>query len=268
MSSQQFTRPRPTSNGVKETRSIMGMPITVDVADTSATTGTLAQVFAYFTSVDERFSTYKKTSEISRINRGELKESAYSGDMKEVFALSEKTKKETAGYFDIRNPQGVLDPSGLVKGWAIFNAAQLLKSHGFKDFYIDAGGDVQAEGRNENGTPWRIGIRDPFNTEDVGIVKIVYLTDCGIATSGNYFRGQHIYNPHEGAEPINDIVSLSVIGPNVYEADRFATAAFAMGRDGISFIERLPGFEGYAIDREGIATMTSGFERYTTYAHD
>ena len=50
-----------------------------------------------------------------------------------------------------------------------------------------------------------------------------------------------------------------MIGPNIYEADRFATAAFAMGRDGILFIEELQGFEGYMIDRNGMATLTSGF---------
>ncbi len=55
------------------------------------------------------------------------------------------------------------------------------------------------------------------------------------------------------------MVSLTVIGPNVYEADRFATAAFAMGKNGIAFIEQLQGFEGYQIDGAGIATMTSGF---------
>ncbi len=54
-----------------------------------------------------------------------------------------------------------------------------------------------------------------------------------------------------------------MIGPNVYEADRFATAAFAMGRTGISFLENMPNFEGYMIDSEGRATMTSGFANYT-----
>jgi thiamine biosynthesis lipoprotein len=58
-------------------------------------------------------------------------------------------------------------------------------------------------------------------------------------------------------------VSITVIGPDVLEADRFATAAFAMGKGGIAFIENLPGFEGYAIDAQGIATMTSGFGAYT-----
>ena len=58
-------------------------------------------------------------------------------------------------------------------------------------------------------------------------------------------------------------MSLTVIGPDIYEADRFATAAFAMGMEGIEFIERLSGFEGYIITNEGIATMTSGFEQFT-----
>ena len=57
-------------------------------------------------------------------------------------------------------------------------------------------------------------------------------------------------------------VSVTVLGPNVYEADRFATAAFAMGPEGIHFIEELSGFEGYLIDKSGLATMTSGFGDY------
>ena len=46
------------------------------------------------------------------------------------------------------------------------------------------------------------------------------------------------------------------------EADRFATAAFAMGRDGICFIEQTPGLEGYVVDGNGRATLTSGFGAY------
>ena len=58
------------------------------------------------------------------------------------------------------------------------------------------------------------------------------------------------------------IMSLTVVGPDVYEADRFATAAFAMGRAGIEFIEARPGLEGYLVDRTGQATLTSGFSGY------
>ncbi len=61
---------------------------------------------------------------------------------------------------------------------------------------------------------------------------------------------------------LDDVKSLTVIGPDIYEADRFATAAFAMGRGGIDFIESLEGFEGYMIDASKTATFTSGFGRY------
>jgi hypothetical protein len=36
-----------------------------------------------------------------------------------------------------------------------------------------------------------------------------------------------------------------------------------MSRAGVRFIEDLPGFDAYMIDRYGMATYTSGFERYT-----
>ena len=86
---------------------------------------------------------------------------------------------------------------------------------------------------------------------------------------GNLYRvvvcgcGLHIYNPHDGNEPVSGIVSLTVIGPNIHDADRFATAAFAMGPAGINFIEQLSGYEGYIIDKNKVATMTTGFDKYT-----
>lgn len=247
----------------------MGMPVIVEIRDQEATRELFDEVFSYFTYVDEKFSVYKETSEISAINRGELSLDAQSKDMRLVFALSEETKQLTNGYFDIVNREGAYDPSGLVKGWAIFNAAQLLKAHGVENFYVEAGGDIEASGKNAQGLPWRVGIEHPFSGHgtEKEIVKIVELDNKGIATSGIYKRGRHIYDPIRKSEPTGEVVSLSVVGPNIYEADRFATAAFAMGQAGISFIERLSGFEGYQIDARGIATMTSGFHQYVLNSH-
>lgn len=240
----------------------MGMPIVLEIVDAEAAKEDLERVFSYFDSVDRRFSTYKEDSEISRINRGELPESQWSLDTREVFALAEKTKQETGGYFDIRRPDGLIDPSGIVKGWAIWNAARLLVDSGIGNFYIDAGGDIASQGLNSQGQLWSVGIRNPFNREH--IVKIVYPKGSGTATSGTYIRGQHIYNPKRPGALITDIVSATVIAPDVLEADRFATAAFAMGKEGIDFIERMPGLEGYLIDSNGSAIMTSGFVAYTS----
>lgn len=246
---------------MKQTRIIMGMPVTVEIVD-AVKEEPFEKVFSYFQYVDETFSTYKDTSEITRINRGLIKENEYSADMKTVFALSEETKKLTNGHFNIIGRDGKIDPSGMVKGWSIHNAAKLLMDMGYKNFYVDVGGDTEVHGVNAAGERWKIGIRDPF-TKGRDVVKVVYLTDKGIATSGTYIRGLHIYNPNQGNAPADEIVSLTVIGPDIYEADRFATAAFAMGKEGIKFIEGLAGFEGYSIDHQGVATMTTGFSKHT-----
>ncbi len=245
----------------------MGMPITVEIVESShASNGrakiqsAIDKVFEYFRYVDGKYSVYKESSEITDINRGRTSIVKASAEIKEIFKLAEKTKQETGGYFDIVNRQGIYDPSGIVKGWAILNAANLLKGLGFTDYCVEAGGDIQTAGSNSKGQKWRIGIKNPFKQSE--IIKVIQLGGEGVATSGTYIRGQHIYNPKNMAEAIEDIVSLTVIGPNVYEADRFATAAFAMGKKGIEFIERQEGLEGYIIDKKGIATMTSGFERY------
>lgn len=243
---------------MKQTELIMGMPITVGIIDLSASREAFAQVFSYFHYIDQTFSTYLADSEISRINAGYIHEEQYSHDMRTVFLLARQTEQESNGYFNIKR-HDMYDPSGVVKGWAIYNAAKILKDWGYENFYIDAGGDIQVSGKNKSGLLWIVGIRNPFNQDQV--VKRVALSSEGIATSGTYIRGNHIYNPHKEQDTFS-IASLTVIGPNVYEADRFATAAFAMGSHGIEFINRKKGFEGYMIDINGLATYTSGFENY------
>ena len=239
----------------------MGMPVTVEIVDRAASADFDA-VYDYLAWVDNTFSTYKDDSEISRVNRGLPKEK-WSREMKTVLRLCEQTKNETNGYFDIAR-LGKLDPSGLVKGWAVNNAGDMLRKRGHKNFYIEAGGDIQVSGRNAKGQPWTIGIRNPFNPGEM--IKIITATTGGIATSGTYIRGQHVYNPHLPDSKIADIVSLTVIGPDIYNADRFATAAFAMGKKGIEFIEKMDGYEAYMVDNEHIATLTSGFGRFAATA--
>lgn len=210
---------------MKRRADIMGMPVLVEIFDKKIKVEDIEAVFDYLREIDQKFSTYKETSEIEKINRGELKEEDFSKDMKHILKLAEQTKRETDGFFDIKK-DGKLDPSGIVKGYAIFEGANTLRKKGYKNFYLEIAGDVEIAGLKE-GKKWRVGIQNPFNPQE--IVKVIYLTNCGVATSGTYQRGEHIYNPKTGKNT-TEIASISVVGPNVYEADRFATAAFAMGR--------------------------------------
>ncbi len=239
----------------------MGMPILIEVIDARQARQALDAVFAYFVHIDEIFSTYKTGSEISRINRGELSLATACCEVKSVCEVAERTRDETGGYFNQRTPNGTIDPSGIVKGWAIQKATELLKERGIENFCIDAGGDIQTCGVNAQGIPWSIGIRHPFEKDK--IAKVVYPHGKGIATSGTYLRGEHIYDPTTGMPVVTPFISMTIIGPNIHDADRFATAAFAMGKRGMPFIESLPGYEGYAITHEKRALTTHGFNDYT-----
>jgi thiamine biosynthesis lipoprotein len=245
---------------MRETRIIMGMPISLAVLDEGVRRQDLEAVFAEFSAIDAQFSPFKDGSEISRFNRGEITEKDFSPRMREIVALCERTKQETGGYFDISRPDGTIDPCGVVKGWAIKNAVQQLIDMGHSNFCVAAGGDIQCHGVNDASAEWTVGIRNPFLRDE--IVKVLQPGGHGVATSGNYIRGDHIYDPHTGRYGADNIVSLTVIGPDVLEADRYATAAFAMGCKGIHFIERMPGLEGYEIDGFGTARMTSGLKKY------
>jgi FAD:protein FMN transferase len=242
-------------------RDIMGMPVRLEIVDETITVAPFEEVFARLRAIDECFSTYKPNSEISRFNRGELSHDELSGDVLEIFDLAEQTALATDGYFSITTPDGMCDPSGIVKGWAIQKVADLLVAQGFANFYVEIAGDIQTLGTNALGLPWGIGIKNPYALQE--IVKVVYPRGAGVATSGSYERGTHIYNPHTG-EPVESYDSLTIIGPNIFEADRFATAVFAMGGiEGLGWVEAHEGLEAYAIMKDQLAYFTSGFETYT-----
>ncbi len=245
---------------MKHWRVVMGMPVTIEIVGSDVDPARFEALYCYFEHVEEVFSPFRATSETSRVNGGLLRLEDSSDEMQTVVRLAEKTRIETKGYFDV-NRDGVFNPVGLVKGWAAYQASDMLRQEGIWDFYIEAGGDIQLSGLNECGRPWAVGIRNPFVRDEV--VKCLSLSDVGIATSGTYVRGGHVYDPLSVDGMLSDeLVSVTVVGPNVYEADRFATAALAMGREGIAFLEQERGLEGYVIDKHGIATMTRGFSQY------
>jgi len=101
--------------------------------------------------------------------------------MQLVFALSEETKKQTNGYFDIKTPGGTYDPSGLVKGWSIWNAAKLLEKTDLKISISMPAATSNRTAKNANGEKWAIGIKNPFNQSEN--VKVVYVGEEGVATS-------------------------------------------------------------------------------------
>src|SRR3954452_14435857 len=140
----------------------MGMPIGIDLAGGEDID--VEPAFAWLREVDATFSTYRDDSDISRLDRGEITVADCRPEIDEVLSRCLALERETRGFFSVR-PAGRLDPSGLVKGWAVARAADRLAAAGAADFCINAGGDIVARGRPAPDRLWRVGVRHP---EDLG----------------------------------------------------------------------------------------------------
>lgn len=177
-------------------------------------------------------------------------------------------------------PLAILDFSAIAKGYGVDKAAEVLRSHGIQDFMVEIGGEVVAEGINEKGNSWRIGINKPdddstsTNTE---LQDIVALSAGAIATSGNYrnyyiSQGRkiaHTINPLTGYPAQQDILSSTVMAPTCAEADGFATAFMVLGmEEARRVLLSQPQLEAYFIysDDEGHyrTWCTEGFKSLIT----
>ncbi|MEP6762048.1 MAG: FAD:protein FMN transferase, partial [Sporichthyaceae bacterium] len=170
----------------------MGTVFSVAVRDPGAWDNARREVVAWLHHVDAVFSTYREHSDISRIRRGELTIAGADPLVREVLSWYDVLTTETGGYFTADLPGG-LDPTGLVKGWAIERASDLLRDCGSHNHAVNGGGDMQIAGDAAPGRPWRVGVSDPQHNNQ--ILTVVTGRDFAVATSGNGERGEHIVDP-------------------------------------------------------------------------
>jgi len=241
---------------VRLVEQIMGMPVVLDLRDEG--TEELAElVFGWLRDVDERFSTYKPGSEISRLNRGELRVSECHADVRAVLARCDALREATSGYFDARYASlETVDPSGLVKGWAVDRAAELLDAHGARNYSLNAGGDILMRGAPLPEDLWRIGIQHPAQPD--GVAAVVEGHDFALATSGAYARGEHVLDPHTGKPPAG-VASVTIVGVELATADAYATAAYAMGLGAPAWTVTIAPYEALTILSDGSGLATAGF---------
>lgn len=239
---------------------VMGMAVSIDVRDEIGQEA-IDTVVAWLHHVDETFSTHKIESPVSRLGLGELLLSDMDDEVLGVLSICEELYDDTDGAFDVLSvpaPNGSrLDPSGVVKGWSIERAAELLEAVGAHHFCINAGGDIAVRGERSPGRPWRVGIRHPRDADSFAVV-LVASGRAAIATSGTYERGAHIIDPETGA-PTADVASVTIVGPDLTYADAYATSVFVMGIEGLRWLdEHHPEYGGFVVthDERTIATPT------------
>lgn len=245
---------------------VMGLPVSVTVRGAGAREDradrAVQALYADLRRADRVFSTYRPDSEISLQRAGALPRELASPQVGEVLALCEQARRLTGGLFDPELPdqsgRRLLDPSGLVKGWAVEQAADALRRLEGLDWVVNAGGDVL--GRAEHGPAWQVGIEDP--RDRARMLCVLPLRSGAVATSGSAARGQHITDPRTGRPAAELLLSATVIGPSLTWADVLATAAFVEGPAATARIAHLPGYEallalpgGELVGTPGVPTM-------------
>lgn len=240
---------------VRHVESVMGtvFSIAADLGD-----GIEAAV-ARLHAIDATYSTYRPDSVISRMARGERVD--YDAEVAEVLERCAEIEADTEGAFSAR-PDGRLDPSGWVKGWAIEEVSRLLSAAGSRNHLVVGGGDVQARGGSEAGRSWTVGITDPRHPGRYA--AFVSGHDFAVATSGTAERADHIIDPATG-RPAAGFASVTLIGERIAYTDAYATAVFAMGPErGLAWVEKRDGYEAYAVLPDGRTVETAGFARHLT----
>jgi thiamine biosynthesis lipoprotein len=239
----------------RHVESSMGTVFTVDIRDPGDWTDALADVVRWLHFVDATFSTYRADSAISRIGRGELRVADADPYVAEVLELCVRAQQVTDGYFT-SVLRGRLDPTGLVKGWAIERASALLREHGSANHAVNGGGDMQLAGEASPGRPWTVGIADPHNPAQT--LSTVNGRDLAVATSGVAERGTHIVDPFTG-RPAEALASATVVGASLTDVDAYATAACAMGPRALRWLESVSGMEGLLVASDGSMEVTCGW---------
>ena len=240
----------------------MGTVFTIDVRDDAADgdwAAAIGSAVALLHHVDRVFSTYRADSDISRLRRGELRLRDAHPDVRTVLDLCADVQLDTRAAFSAMRG-GRLDPTGLVKGWAIDRADAVLRAHGSANHAVNGGGDVLVAGSAAPGRAWGVGIVDPADRGRV--LETVLVRDAAVATSGTAERGAHIDDPATG-RPATDVLSATVVGPQMTLADAYATAAFVMGRDAIDWIAGVPGYEAMLVAADGTRLTSRGWAAIT-----
>jgi thiamine biosynthesis lipoprotein len=238
---------------------VMGLPVSLALRGRHAADATgraaWAEAMATLRDVDRVFSTYRQDSFVSRLDRGEVDLTDGPPEVAEVLALGERAARESYGAFRTRLPgpdgRERLDPSGVVKGWAVERAALGLRALAGTDFAFSAGGDMVVRTLDPASPAWRVGVEDPHDPRRV--LAVLPVRTGAVATSGTAHRGAHLVDGRTGRPP-QGIASVSVVASSLTWADIDATAAYALGRDAADWLRTRPGRTALVVWADGSTT--------------
>ncbi len=243
---------RQTANVYHDTVTAMGMPFLIELHAPGSDAAAAVAVRTFHAALrhaDDVFSLFKDDSELSRLNRGELSVDECEPEMLEILQSCEWYRGATLGGFDARLADR-LDPSGIVKGWAVAKGAAAFDDVGASAWMVGTSGDILV---SPEGQTWRVGIADPRVKGDPAGTPVIDVVTLGgpfraLATSGSAQHGDHIWDPRTG-QGARHYLQVSVVADDLVNADAWATA-IAAGGERVLSAALDAGFEALVITNE------------------
>ena len=169
-------------------------------------------------------------------------------------------------------PDGMeLDLGAVGKGYTADLVTEILRRHGVTSALISLGGNIQAIGSRPDGSDWRLGIRAPWESGNLGVLTV---SDAAVVTSGgyeNYFDDEqgniywHILDPSTGYPADSGLQSVTIVGREGKMCDALSTALFVMGgQSAEQYWRENGGFEMLLVTDSGEILITEGIaENFT-----
>jgi FAD:protein FMN transferase len=164
----------------------------------------------------------------------------------------------------VQLPEGAhMDLGGIAKGWAADRAADRLSEEG--PALVEAGGDIAVTGPRRDGSPWPVGVFNPFS--EAAPLLTIALETGGVATSGRDYRKwagngisrHHIIDPRTGESARTNVLTATVAAPSARRAEAAAKAALILGAEaGAAWLDSQPDLAGMLVleDRRIIYSRT------------
>ncbi len=186
-----------------------------------------------FAELDAQFSLYRSDSEGSAVARDLTKLKTASSSFRETYDLAIAWRDATEGAFTPHRPDGKVDLSGVVKALGIQRAGEVLSAAGYRDWCLNAGGDVLVSGTSA-GTPWVVGVVDPDDRTALWTSYTTTPERRAVATSGIQERGEHVWRMAAD----DTFVQVTVAAADIITADVLATAILAGGIGTLEHVQK------------------------------
>lgn len=152
---------------------------------------------------------------------------------------------------------------GIAKGWGVDEAVKRLRARGYKNFFVQAGGDLYAAGKRD-GRPWRVGVRDPRGE---GTFAMLDVSDAAFSTSGDYerffmldgVRYHHIIDLRD-CQPARASSSATVLAKRAVDAEVLTKAAFVLGGEKGAALAKKLGAEVVLVSASGEVHVSAGLK--------